>query len=64
MTNAQMATCFNEWMRRFIEEPERFEREFKSVNEFLADEAAGREPTYGETCTVYMQQLATEVPTI
>jgi hypothetical protein len=61
MTNAQMATCFNEWMRRFIEEPDRFAREFETVNQFLADEQEGKEPTYGETSAAYMVQLAAEV---
>ena len=61
MTNAQMVKCFNEWMRRFIDEPDRFNREFQSVNTFLADEAEGREPSYGEGCAAYMEQLVTEV---
>lgn len=60
MGQAQMATCFNEWMRRFIEEPARFEREFETVTAFMADEAGGREPTYGETSAAYMAQLAAE----
>lgn len=62
MSNAQMVKCFNEWMRRFIQEPDRFAREFSTVNEFLKEEAAGREPSYGETCAAYMQQLVLEVP--
>ena len=62
MTNAQMAKCFNEWMRRFIEEPDRFAREFETVNQFVADEQDGREPTYGESSAAYMAQLATECP--
>lgn len=61
MTNAQLVKCFNEWMRRFIQEPERFQREFATVNEFVKDEADGREPTYGETSAAYMAQLATEI---
>ncbi|KKB86458.1 hypothetical protein VW29_02555 [Devosia limi DSM 17137] len=61
MTNAQMAQCFNEWMRRYIEEPDRFAREFEMVNQFLADEQNGREPSYGETSAAYMAQLATEM---
>lgn len=51
----------NEWMRRFIEEPEKFSREFQSVQEFLTDEAAGREPSYGETCAVYQFKLLDEM---
>ncbi len=62
MNNAQMVKCFNEWMRRFIEEPDRFHHEFETVNGFLRDEAEGREPSYGETCAALMQQLATECP--
>lgn len=61
MTNAQMVKCFNEWMRRFIDEPDRFEREFNTVNAFLKDYADGREPTYGETSASYMSQIATEI---
>lgn len=61
MTNAQMVKCFNEWMRRFVEEPGRVQREFETVNEFLKDEADGREPTYGETSAAYMEKLAQEI---
>ncbi|MBN9472278.1 MAG: hypothetical protein J0J10_26305 [Bosea sp.] len=60
MTNEQMVKAFNEWMRRFIEEPERFEAEFRTVNKFLADEAEGREPSYGETSAAYLTQLVSE----
>lgn len=62
MTNAQMAKALNERMRRFIEEPGRFEHEFQTVNQFLADEQEGREPSYGETGAAYMEQIASELP--
>ncbi|TPN04515.1 hypothetical protein [Mesorhizobium sp. B2-1-2] len=61
LTHSQTVAAFNEWMRRFTEEPERFEGEFKSAKKFLADTAAGREPTYGETSAAYLQQLASEI---
>ena len=61
MTNLQMAKCFNEWMRRFIEEPARFEREFVTVNNFLTEQANGVTPSYGDTGAAYMQQIATEL---
>ena len=57
MNNVQMVKAFNEWMRRYTEEAGRFEAEFRTK-----DEADGREPSYGETCTAYMSQLATEMP--
>lgn len=62
MTNAQMVKAFNEWMRRFIEEPDRFEEEFETVNSFQRDLAEGREPTYGEASAAYLEKLAAEVP--
>lgn len=62
MTNAQMVKCFNEWMRQYIEDPKAFSVEFENVNQFLKDEADGREPTYGETCTALMAKLAEQVP--
>ena len=61
MDNLQMVKAFNEWMRRYIEEPDRFEREFQSVNEFLADESDGKEPSYGEACSAYMLKLNEEL---
>ena len=61
MTANEMKACFNEWMRRFIEEPERFSREFENVTEFLKDEADGREPNYGEECAAFMDRLHSEL---
>jgi hypothetical protein len=61
MTNLEMVKAFNEWMRRYIEEPSKFEAEFQTVNEFLKDEAGGIEPTYGETSAAYLEKLASEV---
>lgn len=55
-----MAAAFNEWMRRFTEEPERFKREFQTVRDFLADKAAGREPSYGEAYAAYMLELVAQ----
>lgn len=61
MTNEQMARCFNEWMRRFIDEPARFEHEFEVVGEFLKESGGGLTPSYGEQCSAYMEQLGREL---
>lgn len=61
MTNEQMARCFNEWMRRFIDNPEEFEREFESVGSFLRETNEGTEPSYGEQCTAYMTDLSSQI---
>lgn len=56
----KMAQAFNEWMRRFTDEPERFAREFQTCGEFLAQEANGEEPTYGAKCEAYLTELMAE----
>lgn len=60
-TRELMVRSNNEWMRRYIEEPERFMAEFRSVQAFLAAEAEGREPDYGEACVAYQEQLMAEL---
>jgi hypothetical protein len=61
MSYADMARTLNEWMRRYIRDPERFSREFESVQEFLAQKAMGREPSYGEVCSAYQFKLLEEI---
>jgi hypothetical protein len=62
VNNAQMAACFNEWMRRFTDDPHGFQAEFQTVNQYLTDLANGVEPSYGEVCAVFMTKLAEQVP--
>jgi hypothetical protein len=54
---ARMAAAFNEWMRLFTEEPEKFEREFRTVQQFLLDKEEGREPSYGTSCAAFLVKL-------
>lgn len=49
MEKSDRVYAFNEWMRRYTEEPEAYEAQFRTVGRFLQEQAAGREPTYGET---------------
>lgn len=60
MSKQAMAKAFNEWMRRYHEEPERFEREFQTVEAFVRDEAKGAEPAYGQECAAYLLQIMGE----
>lgn len=55
-----LAIAMNEWMRRYIEEPERFEAEVTTVRRFLAEEAAGEDPSYGEIATAYLAGIVAE----
>lgn len=61
MNGADMIRTNNEWMRRYIEESERFEREFQSVTRFLSEQAAGGEPSYGARCETYQFHLLAEM---
>lgn len=64
MTHEWLVKTQNEWMRRYIEEPEKFEREFRTILEFSTQEASGKEPDYGERCTAYMFQLMDELQAV
>lgn len=57
----QMEAAFNEWMRRYIEEPERFDREFQVISKFLMEQDEQCiEPNYGRSCVAYLTQLIFE----
>ena len=56
-----MAAAFNEWMRRYIEEPDRFDREWQSVGEYIQETSEGKTPSYGESCAAYLSRLIEEL---
>lgn len=33
----------------------------RAFNEFMRETEAGKEPTYGETCAAYLEEMATEL---
>lgn len=61
MDEVTMAAVLNEWMRRYTETPEVFEAEFRTVEKFLREMAAGDEPSYGATSVAYMQRVAADL---
>jgi hypothetical protein len=61
LSKAQIAAAFNEWMRRYIEEPERFERELLCVRAFENETLHGHAPSYGTECADYILQIAGEL---
>jgi hypothetical protein len=60
MRKDDVAAAFNEWMRRYTEEPEKFKREWQTVTEFVSQQEAGKTPSYGATCAAYLQRLIDE----
>lgn len=59
--NKKLAKAFNEWMRRYTEEPGKFQQEFESVGAFLKEQAAGVEPSYGANCAAYIDRILAEI---
>jgi hypothetical protein len=57
MDKEKVGAAFNEWMRRYIENPEEFARQFQSVGAFLSEKNKGVEPSYGEICAEYLDSL-------
>lgn len=56
-----MVAAFNEWMRRYVEDPSAFMAEFESVIQFQKDKQDGAEPSYGQISAAYMFQLSDEL---
>jgi hypothetical protein len=53
--------AFDEWMRRYVEEPERFSREWQSVETFKSEGGmSGSQTSYGRSCAEYLQRLIEE----
>jgi hypothetical protein len=61
MNKELMIKCFNEWMRRLIEEPNRFQEEADAISKFLKERHSGRTPSYGDDCAEHMFRLAGEI---
>lgn len=61
VTIEQLADAFNEWMRRYTDEPERFQREWQTVNKFLASQSASREPSYGTQASEYLDVILVQM---
>lgn len=57
MPTRTRAEAFDEWMRRYIENPEGYEREFQTVSRFLEEQAPGRTTDYGNACDAYLALL-------
>lgn len=63
MTQSEIAAATNEWIRRFINEPERFRCDFETVRKFERDQVSylGKEPTYGSVFAAYLLKLHQEL---
>ena len=55
------ARAFNEWMRRFIDEPDRFKTESQEITDFTKSKLNDKEPDYGTSCTAYLQKILDEM---
>ncbi len=55
ITTQRLAALFNEWARRYAENPSEFSE--------IIDENGNPVKDYGENCVVYLQKLQEELPT-
>ena len=61
LEDAQVARAFNEWQRRYIDEPHSFMAEHEMILEFLTAESDGVEPSYGDQCVAYLKKIAADL---
>ncbi len=61
MNKELMVKVLNEWQRKYIENPNEFEAEFRTVIAYLKDIDDGVEPSYGKSCVAYMLELAKQI---
>ena len=54
MTPQRLAAIFNEWARRYAEDPDSFGEILDADGQPVTD--------YGERCAVYFEQIAAELP--
>lgn len=57
----RLAHLFNEWLKRYTENPEQFAHQWQTVQTFLSEQAEGTEPSYGDACIGYLMELDTEM---
>lgn len=59
--HALCARALNEWLRRTIETPEKFQQSWDMVALFRAEVNGGQPPSYGEICTAYLDTIMNEL---
>ena len=52
-----MAEAFDEWMRAYVEEPERFSSRWAEIRAHLLEIQNGEEPSYGRSCAAMLEKL-------
>jgi hypothetical protein len=57
LTKQQLAAAFNEWMRRYTENPEQFAREWQAILDFKLARIHDNEPIYGAQCAEYLLSI-------
>jgi hypothetical protein len=62
MDRQKLVEGFNEWMRRFIETPDEFQREFEEVRAYAMALSEGKTPSYGHECVAYLETLGVQLP--
>ncbi len=49
--------AFNEWMRQYTKEPEKFRRQWQDVTQFFEESLRGETPSYGARCVKMLEGI-------
>lgn len=60
MNDDTLELCFNEWLRRYTNDPAAFEAEFATVERFKRENDSGISPSYGAVCVAYLHKIESE----
>jgi len=55
-----MSQAFDEWMRRYTENPAEFEAEFQATSRYLKERGRKAVTSYGTACASYLRKLIRE----
>ena len=55
------AAAFNEWQRRYIEDPDSFESMWASIKTTITERSLGKKPSYGALCVATLEHMLEEV---
>ena len=60
LSKGNLVAALNEWMRRYIEDPDGYEHEVTTVMEFIKEDTGDEEPDYGVVCAEMLFKIVLE----
>ena len=57
--HSDLIYAFNEWLRRYMENPDEFEHEWSTIQDFI-NEGEADDASYGKSCTTLLFKIIAE----